>query len=231
MADPDLAALFGEIYAVDGWLGGSGLGSVPEATVVYRQVLQRLLDAGDVRSVVDAGCGDWQVARLLDWSGVSYIGIDVVPEVVRRNQAEFGCDHIQFRTGDISRDELPRADLLVSKDVLQHLPNASVSAFLARATGRYRYLLLTNDVATNDSPAELLNTDIAAALWRTLDIRRPPFDVPADWSVQYDVEEGRWTKCMVLSVRAGYRAVARRRPGSALRRVSRWVPPGASSAG
>ena len=219
VAEPDPGALFREIYEVDGWLGGSGLGSVPDATVTYRRVLQRILDATDVSSVVDAGCGDWQISRLLDWSTVSYLGVDVVPELVERNTAAYGGTNVRFRTVDLSRFELPRADLLVCKDVLQHWPLGWVSAFLARAAGRYRYALVTNDVESTDCAPELLNSEIGLGLWRVLDVQRPPFGLKAAWSLDYDVD-GRWTKRMALAVRPAYRPVAACRRGSALRRVA-----------
>lgn len=217
--EPDPEALFREIYDVDGWLGGSGLGSVPDATVAYRDVVQRVLDARDVRTVVDAGCGDWQISRLLDWSRVSYLGVDVVPELVQRNAESFGRPNVRFQAMDMSKAPLPEADLLVCKDVLQHWSNEWVSAFLARAAGRYRYMLVTNDVLSTDCEAELLNTDTHVGLWRLLDVAQPPFDVTSAWSVDYDVA-GRWTKRVHLVVRPGYRAVARWRPRSALRRVA-----------
>lgn len=224
MTDPDPAALFGEIYAVNGWLGGSGVGSFPEATAVYRRVLQQAVDAGDVRSVVDAGCGDWQIARLLDWSGVTYLGVDVVPELIERNRAAYGTEGIRFQALDMSKAPLPRADLLVCKDVLQHLPSAWVSAFLAHAAGRYRYLLITNDVVGPGCPPEALNSDIGLGLWRTLDLARPPFNLKADWTVEYDVEGG-WRKRMQLSVRPAYRPVARLRRDSVLRRLAELPQP------
>lgn len=220
MGDPEPESLFREIYEVDGWSGGSGLGSIPDATVVYRQVVQRLLDAPDVRTVVDAGCGDWQISRLLDWSGVSYLGVDVVPELIQRNTAEFGRAGIRFEARDMSQAALPKADLLVCKDVLQHWPNAWVGAFLARASRRYRYVLVTNDVLSTDCEPDSLNRDIGLGLWRLLDVARPPFGLVPAWSLDYDVA-GRWTKRMHLAVRPGFRPMARLRPGSALHRVVR----------
>jgi hypothetical protein len=41
----------------------------------------------------------------------------------------------------------PGGDLLLIKDVLQHLSNHSVQEFLEKVLPRYRYALITNDIA------------------------------------------------------------------------------------
>src|SRR6185312_8202393 len=98
----------------------------------YRAVVERLCRARDVRSVVDVGCGDWQLGSLVDWTGVAYTGVDVVPPVVEADRARYGREGVRFEAADALRDPLPTADLLLAKDVLQHWPNGDVEAFLAR---------------------------------------------------------------------------------------------------
>ena len=147
--DPDPALdAFRRIYASDHWKGGSGEGSHVDATGPYRQILGAVLTGRDITTVVDAGCGDWQFSRLLDWSGKYYLGVDIVPEVVAGDRESFGSDDVEFRVGDIRTTELPQADLLVCKDVLQHWDVHSVQAFLDRNLTRYRYALVTNDLAS-----------------------------------------------------------------------------------
>ena len=67
------AAIF---FAGGGGGGGSGAGSRQATTAPYRHILERLLVSPQIASVVDVGCGDWQLGSLVDWSSVSYIGID-----------------------------------------------------------------------------------------------------------------------------------------------------------
>ncbi|MCU1454626.1 MAG: glycosyltransferase sugar-binding region containing motif [Acidimicrobiales bacterium] len=220
----DPQAVFEQIYATAHWESGSGQGSRPDVTEVYRQVVERAISGRDVRTVVDAGCGDWEFARLIDWSGVSYVGVDVVPEVIERNQRELGRDGVSFACLDLHRELPPPADLLICKDVLQHWPAAWVRHFLEATRGRYRYRLITNDIASNHWPSDQLNAEIALGAWRTLDLERPEFGVAADWRLDFDVRS-EWTKRILLLVDDGYRARAARRPGSLLRRLRRMQAP------
>ncbi|MGX5851087.1 glycosyltransferase [Mesorhizobium sp. PL10] len=166
----ELKRHFSLIYEKHGWGRGSGVGSAPDKTVEYRDFLQRFMTRNDIRTVVDLGCGDWQFSRYVDWSGVSYVGIDVVSSVIERNQREFSSGKIAFETFK-SLEKLPPADLLICKDVLQHLPNKTVMQYLAAFRNKYKFALITND----EEPAQLQNTDIEVAGWRTLRLDREPF--------------------------------------------------------
>jgi SAM-dependent methyltransferase len=170
-----------------------------------------------VQTVVDAGCGDWQFSRLVDWHAVRYIGLDVVPEVVDANRAAYGTPGIEFVCDDIRHATLPRGDLLICKDVLQHWDVASIRRFLANNLHRYRYALVTNDVASVHWPADRLNAEIPIGHWRTLDLERPPFAEHASWRADYDIR-GEWTKRVLLFVRRRGRVRARLRKDSALNR-------------
>jgi 2-polyprenyl-3-methyl-5-hydroxy-6-metoxy-1,4-benzoquinol methylase len=90
-------------------------------------MLQAFLRDNAVRSVVDVGCGDWQFSRLIDCSGLDYRGFDVVPAVIEAHRAAFGREGVRF---DLLEDfaALPEADLVLRKDVLQHLPLPDVEA-------------------------------------------------------------------------------------------------------
>jgi SAM-dependent methyltransferase len=211
---------FQRIYESDHWKGGSGEGSDVEATSAYRSVLQAILGGRDIARVVDAGCGDWQFSRLVDWTGIRYTGIDIVPDVVAANTAAFGHDGTDFVSGDIRTETLPPADLLICKDVLQHWDLASIHAFLARNLGRYRYALITNDIASVHIDDAMLNAEIPIGAWRPLDLERPPFSLRPVWRYDFDIR-GEWTKRCLLCVRRRDLPFAAIRRSSAYRRCRR----------
>lgn len=156
--------------------GTSGAGSTLDATRQYRVFLQDFLAAHDIRSVVDAGCGDWEFSRAIDWKGVDYLGVDIVPSVVKSNQQRYAAQNIRFTVGDIVRDPLPPADLLLVKDVLQHLSHADIRSFLAQLP-RYKHVLIVNDVDPVSLTAE--EQDIPAGRYRPIDLTRPPHSLRA----------------------------------------------------
>jgi len=177
-----MRAAFARVYEQAAWTGGSGPGSGEAETAVWRPFLQRYLAVNDVWSVLDLGCGDWQSTRLIDWSGVSYHGIDVVPSVIAACREKYAGPGITFRCADITTCPLPAADLVIVKEVLQHWPNAAITAFRKRLAWR-RALLV------NDYDPVLGNPDIAAGGYRPLDLAAPPFNWPVTevcrWTLAY----------------------------------------------
>lgn len=172
---------FTDIYRNATWgrntqgAGNSGTGSTLRATVLYRALLQQFLAEHDIHSVVDAGCGDWEFSQTINWTGIDYTGVDIVPSVVAGNQRH-AAPNIRFVTGNIVEDDLPAADLLISKHVLQHLPNRDVQRFLDKQLRKYKYVLLTNGVDT-DTMSATNATDIEPGGYRPLDITKPPFNI------------------------------------------------------
>jgi len=197
----EIAATFSDIYARGRWgrnpdrTGTSGGGSTLAATTVYRAYVQDFLEHHQIRSVVDAGCGDWEFSRTIDWSGIDYKGYDVVPSVIAGNTAKYGSPTTRFFTADILATDLPPADLLICKDVLQHLPNQDVLRFLSQL-GKYKYVLLTNTVDAETLTAN--NDDIKVGEFHRLDMTRPPFDLPGKKVLTYF--DGEHTHQVVLLV-------------------------------
>ena len=210
----DAGEVFARIYEADDWDGGSGEGSARDATVSYREVLDRVIQSWDVRTVVDVGCGDWQLGELVDWSPVRYVGWDVVPAVVEANKQKFG-HKVEFHLGDARTEPLPKADLLIAKDVLQHWPNSDIREFLAKQHPRYRYMLITNDISSVHWTGPV-NSESGLGGWRTLDLEAPPFLERPAWRADYEIR-GEWTKRMLLFARGASTHL----PGSALNRLRR----------
>ncbi len=182
------SAVFQRIYQRNLWGFGSGHGARPRVTKGYRAFVENFIRENAVTSVVDFGCGDWQCSRLIDWTGADYLGLEVVPELVRRNQARYGRPGIAFAPSPDRLAEVPRADLLLVKHVLQHWPTRLVQDFIVEVVPKFRSALITNSV----EPSHTLNSEIALGEWCALDLRRAPygydvpavfsFDVPAAWS-------------------------------------------------
>ena len=170
-----MRAIFEQVYAGNAWRYGSGEGSLAMHTRGYVRFLQRFLRERRIASVLDLGCGDWQVGRRIDWSGIDYLGCDVVPALVRENRRRFGAPGIRFAELDGLRDPLPQADLLVVKDVLQHWSNAEILEFLPRL-GEFRCALVTNCAGTRDAA---VNLDARTGGYRAIDLARPPFSLAA----------------------------------------------------
>ena len=198
---------FSKIYAENEWGYGSGVGSLPLNNADYIKFIKLFIERNSISSVVDFGCGDWQFSRFIDWAGADYLGLDVVESVIDRNQAQFGNQKTSFLVFTPEMD-LPVADLIICKDVFQHLPNRLVWQYLDLFKARARFVLITND----DWPAQnLINTDIDEGGWRPILLDREPFCQMAPIVLSWMIEWGGWkptrkATCLILGDRHSARS-------------------------
>ena len=165
------AEVFSKIYKEDLWHGGSGAGSKLENVKEYVEILQKYIDKPEIKTVLDLGCGDWQFSKFLDLSSVSYLGVDVVEYVIESNSSSYSASNIKFISRDITTYELPKVDLIICKDVLQHLCNKDVVTILVKIITSSKFSLITNDF----KPENTENKDIDNGDYRCLDLTLSPF--------------------------------------------------------
>ena len=163
--------VFSKIYKEDLWQDGSGGGSKVENVGEYVDVLQKYIDKPEVKTVVDLGCGDWQFSKFLDLSSVLYLGVDVVDSVIDSNIDLYSASNIDFISRDITTYEVPQVDLIICKDVLQHLCNKDVISVLVKIIKSSKFALITNDFY----PESTSNIDIDNGGYRYLDLTLSPF--------------------------------------------------------
>lgn len=187
-------SVFSNIYKTNAWGYGSGVGSLEINTRGYREFLQNFLKEYKIKSVVDLGCGDWQIASLINWDKIHYTGIDVVDTVIEKDKELYGSDQVEFYCFDVLTQELPTADLLIIKDVLQHWPNKDILDFLPRLSS-FKYALITNCILGN-----YVNVDIPLGIFRPLNLSTPPFncDFPQVYSFTNYSGEVAWKKVVYL---------------------------------
>jgi SAM-dependent methyltransferase len=183
-----LQRVFDDIYRRGKWAtdandaGTSGLGSTVESTYLYRMFLGRFFAEAKIHSVVDAGCGDWEFSQAIDWSGIDYKGYDIVPSVVEKDRAKFERPNVHFFQANVVEADLPPADLLIVKHVLQHLPNAMVQRFFAQLP-KYKHVLMVDAVDPDTLSGK--NTDIVPGDFRFFDPTAPPFNLNALKALTY----------------------------------------------
>lgn len=192
-------SVFDEIYATSYWGNGSGEGSSLDATLPYKKFLENFIKSKGVRSVVDLGCGDWQFSQFVDFSGATYQGFDVANSVINENRKKYSTENVEFSLlGDYCN--LPPADLLLCKDVLQHLSNEEIAKVL-NVLPNYKYALITNDVsnmsiigkllwtAKRSFSVPLINRDIKIGDHRLLDPTLEPFCLNASVAFEWKIDK------------------------------------------
>jgi hypothetical protein len=111
--------------------------------------------------------------HMIDEVPVEYTGIDIVEDIVCENAAKYGTERIHFRHGDLCRDRLPKADLVISRDCFIHLSYEGTLRALdnLRASGS-TYLLAST------YPGVTTNEDIVTGRWRFINLALPPYGLP-----------------------------------------------------
>ena len=154
------------------WGKSSGRGSDPYHTIEYRCFLEQFIRMNNIKSIVDIGCGDWRFSRFMNFDDVSYIGFDVVPGIIDRNSERFSSTSIKFAIMPDDIAAVPGADLLLMKDVLQHLPNEVILEFAGKVFGKFNFCLLTNSFVKLNTET---NIDVSHGGFRCLDLSAPPY--------------------------------------------------------
>jgi len=188
----DLKSLFTRIYQEHSWAENgaivdprrpfnSGPGSKGEAAERYIDCINHFIAAQYIRSVVDLGCGDFRIGSRIARPEISYVGVDIVEPLIQANQAQFGTGRVRFQCIDITRDELPAAELCLIREVLQHLSNAEAMAILTK-TRKYKRVIVTERwpgpqgsfKANRDKP----HGRAARFIWNSgLVLTEPPFNL------------------------------------------------------
>jgi len=172
----NLTNVFNRKYKMNAWKSTesiSGTGSELKITEVLRKELQKLLVDYNIKSIFDAPCGDFNWMKEVDISNVSYMGADIVPDLIKKNKNLFNLD---FKIMDITTDPLPKVDLIINRDCLVHLSNENISKFISNVKkSGSKYLLVTS------FPEKKLgwgksNTDIINGDWRPVNLELPPYN-------------------------------------------------------
>lgn len=169
--------VFNEIYAKGMWRPEgavaefhSGPGSLAAVTAGYEAFVAGILDRDpSIETLVDVGCGDFQVSqRILKRlkRPIRYIGCDIASLVVEHNQRTHGqAGKISFQTLNVAKDPLPAGDIVTIREVFQHLSNDTILAALANLRGTFKRAIITEVLPVQPSAA---NLDIVSG-YRTRD--------------------------------------------------------------
>ena len=186
-----LQQAFDEVYKRGFWKQGvatSGKGSEGALADKYVDLVTRYASRHGLRTVVDGGCGDFSVGHKLVSAFESYIALDISPIIIARNQKQFAHlgRQVSFRVANMTEGSFPDTDLVLIREVLQHLTNAQIEKILDNLRNSvWRRALITeyvHDPNGNQTP----NLDLPSHSIRTrtfmhsgVFIDKPPFDCKA----------------------------------------------------
>lgn len=149
-------AVMEQIYDRNLWGGNasefySGFGShQPEIILPYLEVVTTFLKSFEnPLTVCDLGCGDFNIGKELITYAKKYDAVDIVPDLIEHHKKTFKAKNLKFHCLDIATADLPRADCVLLRQVLQHLSNAEIHKVVDKLTD-YKYILLTEHIPEGD---------------------------------------------------------------------------------
>jgi len=146
-----MSQIFNQIYLLGRWGDGaynkplSGPGSIPENAKPYVDFVRKVTRDHGLTKVLDVGHGDFKMWRDWQFTGIDYLGVDVSAEATRIARTHYSQSNLKFITLDLIQTEsVPFAELLISKDCLQHLPNNIILKLIQKFFS-YEFLIICND--------------------------------------------------------------------------------------
>lgn len=186
---------FTEIYRNNLWNNEesrSGGGSTVARTSKLRSQLPELLREKGIRSMCDAGCGDFNWMKHVDLTNIKYLGVDIVGDMIAANNKKYRSNNKSFLELDVIRDVLPTADLILCRECLFHLSFEDIfSAILNFKKSGARYLAATHN------PGIVENVDTVTGLCRRINFEIPPLNFQKPIHV---IEENFSEQCLALWV-------------------------------
>ncbi|KAI9024797.1 hypothetical protein DFJ74DRAFT_56848 [Hyaloraphidium curvatum] len=178
-----IASAFDAVYSKGLW-GKEGRGSGDGSSLAFTQggraYLEKFVRRNRIRTFADVPCGSahW-IPPLLEairkfQPCFAYLGLDVVRTVIEENRRGYGDDPlVRFEVADVSQQPLPRVDMILSRDALQHLPLADAINVLENiARAQPKFLVVGSYVSRR-------NKNVAAGGYYDIDLLAPPFNLPS----------------------------------------------------
>lgn len=164
---------------VSAYYSGKGSHDISQVKPYVDHVCQFLQSLQQPAKIVDLGCGDFNIGRQLVGSCSDYHGCDIVKDLIDYNKQHFAQSQVSFSCLDATTDRLPAGNVLLVRQVLQHLSNEAIMA-ICRQFQQFDYVIVTEHVPAGkfipniDKPN---GPDSRLRFNSGVDITAPPFAI------------------------------------------------------
>ncbi len=188
--DESLKEIFDRIYEKNLWQSSETVSGKGSELIFAQNLLLHLpvlLKKYNVKTVVDAPCGDYNWILHLDYRFEKYTGIDIVQKLIEKNK-KYENERVKFFAGDILTYNIPSSDLIFCRDCFIHLTFKQIFKALEnfKKSGAGFIMLTSYDNCRNE--------DVLAGQFRKINLLLPPFNFPAPKDIIQELpsEEGKY---------------------------------------
>lgn len=125
----------------------SGIGSTDTDTIEqYVSGLKNYFEPKKF-NILDIGCGNFNVGIKTRDHFNEYIACDIVEDLIEYNKLKYHTSNVLFTKLNAINDILPDADIVILRQVLQHLSNAEIFSILKKLK-KYKFIIITEHIPT-----------------------------------------------------------------------------------
>lgn len=169
--------VFTTIYKNNAWgdpESRSGSGSSLHQTSAVRKALPILLQNLNIKTLLDAPCGDCNWISQTDLSHLeAYIGTDIVEDNINNNCHRNIAPSTTFVMKNVISDPIAEVDLILCRDLLPHISFEQIKQTIKNFKKSGSKYLLTTTYEKNEK-----NYDIHTGYWMPLNLEKAPFNFP-----------------------------------------------------
>ena len=134
----------------------------------------KMLEKFDINSIIDMPCGDflWIKNTILE-KKIKYLGIDIVDELIFKNNKIYKNNHIEFLAKDIVDFKTEeKYDLVLIRDLFIHIKNSDIKKIINNIKKMQIKYIALNSYEINQ------NEDVVIGKHRKVNILSEPFNLP-----------------------------------------------------
>ncbi|MEO6731854.1 MAG: class I SAM-dependent methyltransferase [Ferruginibacter sp.] len=137
--------IWGEVDAKKNVEFYSGSGSHNNTSIEYVEYIADFINSNGITSVTDIGCGDFNIGSQIcqNLTSAKYTGVDIVPSLIERNIENYATDRINFICANALKDKVPVSDLLLIRQVFQHLSNEDILLTIKNVFPGFKHIIIT----------------------------------------------------------------------------------------
>lgn len=100
-----------------------------------------------LKTGLDLGCGDFSVGVAFCDLFKDYQAMDVAKNVIKENKTIYKSKKVRFSVLDLTSGQIPSTDVILVRQVLQHLSNDEIKKFIKNIEGKFRHLIVTESLS------------------------------------------------------------------------------------
>lgn len=164
--------IFEQIYSKSYWQDSKGTASGPGSSIEcshqYLSFLKEFVTNNSIKSILDLGCGDFNLMKHFDFTDIEYLGIDLVTSIIDYNNKNYSNFNMKFEENDIISYKSDKTyDLVIVKDVLQHFSNDNIIKLINNMSYSNRIILVSDFTEKN--------VDVMDGGYRPINLNDSPF--------------------------------------------------------